>query len=194
MAEKLPRWGSVPYGSEDLAIEEETQSSEEVTDLGIERERLVLHQQELRLSGLQVVPQRNRCPYLGPSSGTGSLSRPLPVLPSVADNAGRERNYTAAVGRAAAPVEEVIVGRSGGLRMNNIGRPRPRTVCVHSGKGAIDCKALISKLESNMLEPTHVQKLPNGDLEVIFPTIAEKVRFLGLDFMRHPQRPWQPCL
>ena len=186
MAEKLAPGGSVPYGSEDLAIEEETQSSEDETDIGLERERLVRHQQKLRTNGLPVVPQGNRRPYPRPSSATDVLSRPLPVLPSVADDAGRERNYAAAVGRAAAPVEEVIVGRSGGLRMNNIGRPRPRTVCVHSGKGAIDCKALISKLESYMLEPTHVQKLPNGDLEVTFPTIAEKVRFLGLDFVRHP--------
>ena len=42
MAKKLPPGGSVPYESEDPAIEEEMQSSEEETDLGLEREGLVL--------------------------------------------------------------------------------------------------------------------------------------------------------
>ena len=119
-------------------------------------QRLVRHQQKLRMNGLPVVPQGNHRPYPRPSNTTDVLSPPLPVLPSVANDAGKERNYAAAVGRAAVHIEEEIVGRSGGLPMNNIGQTRPRTVCVHSGKGAIDCKALIAKLETYLLEPTHV--------------------------------------
>ena len=195
MAETLAPGGSAPHGSEDLVLEEvDVVSSEDETDLGLERERLVRHQQKLRLNGLPAVPQGNRLPYPRPSSATDALSRQLPVLPSVVDDAGQKINYAAAVGRAVVPVEEVIVGRSGGLRMNNIGRPRPRTVCVHSGRGAIDCKARIAKLETYLLEPTHVQRLPNGDLEVTFPTVADKDRFLGLGFVRHPRCPWQPGL
>ncbi|XP_065054607.1 uncharacterized protein LOC135683315 [Rhopilema esculentum] len=84
---------------------------------------------------LNIMDCRGQCdghPHLRPSSATDVFSRLLPVLPSVADDADQERNYAAAVARAAAPVEEVIVGRSGGLGMNSIGRPRPRTVCIHS--------------------------------------------------------------
>eukprot|EP00795_Rhopilema_esculentum_P007308 gene7308-biopygen659 len=199
MAEKLAPGGSTPHGSEDLVFVEEVSSegsqSEEETDFVLERERLVLHQQQLRKSGIPVVPSRNRRPYPGPTSDAFASSCPLPASPSSAEDTGRlERNYAAAVVRAAAPITEIMVGRSGGLRMNSIGRPRPRTVCVHSGRGAIDCKALIAKLENCMLAPTHVQGLPNGDLEVTFPTIADKGRFLGLDFVRHPRHPWQPGL
>ena len=187
MAEKLAPGGSVPYGSEDLGIEDAVSSDEDCIDPLLEKEQLERHQQNLRKSGVPQVPPRKRRPYPNPTSITVASSRPLPVPPSVGDDADgvttQALNYAAAVGRTTAPVTEVMVGRSGGLRMNSIGRPRPRTVCVHSGKGAIDCKALIAKLEMFLLEPTHVQRLPNGDLEDTFPTVADKDRFLGLVFV-----------
>ena len=58
MAEKLAPGGSVPYGSEDLVIEDAVSSDEDCIDPLLEKEQLERHQQNLRKSGVPQVPLR----------------------------------------------------------------------------------------------------------------------------------------
>ena len=162
-------------------IENEYTSDGETTDEATERSRLEKHQRQLRKT-LPPVPSWNK----NPRSRANVSSRPeIKNQPP--------RSYAALA--AAATVTEVIVGRSGNLRSNPpMGRARPRSLCVHSANGVIDCRAFIRKLADQDLKPTHLQKLPNGDLEVTFASLGDKDRFLGLPFVHHPRQPWTPGL
>eukprot|EP00795_Rhopilema_esculentum_P017851 gene17851-biopygen49 len=145
----------------------------------------------------RIATGENSRPSKSPSIATGAES---PVIatggrnrPYAVDQTGRPpRSYAAA---ATIALTEVMVGRSGNLRSNPpMGRDRPRSICVHATDGLIDCRAFIQKLANNDLKPTHLQKLPNGDLEVTFASIGDRDQFLSLEFVRRPRIPWKPGL
>ena len=107
-----------------------------------------------------------------------AVSRPLPT------------SYACQV--AAATILEIYIGRSGDLRENPpIGRQRPRWVCVHTPNATTIPSALINSLAEHDIEPTHLQKLPNGDLEMTFTSEEDKGKFFSLPKVHLPRRSWQ---
>ena len=176
MAEKLdPVRGQdrVPT-SEDIHFENDTDSDIDSTD---EVELLRQHKSTLRH-----VPQalpRIRRPY---QNARIEPTRPPSIIP---------RSYAAQA--ASAAVSDIYVGRSGGLRDNPPnGRHRPRSVCIHTPNATIVPSALIYKLTEAEICPSHLQRLPNGDLEITFKTLEDKDRFFRLPYVHLPRRDWEP--
>eukprot|EP00795_Rhopilema_esculentum_P015901 gene15901-7233_t len=102
-----------------------------------------------------------------------------------------EKSYTAQA--AAATVLNIYVRRSGEVRDNPPnGRHCPRSVCLHIPNAHIIPSALIKRLTEAGIKPSHLQRLPNGDLKITFHTLEDKVHFVYLPYVHLPRRNWEP--
>ena len=171
MAEKPALGGVMPLGSKDhdQVPEKVALSQDSESDISPEEEMELLRQHKSHMR-----QETNRRPYIG------NLHRNPP-----------EKSYAAQA--AAATVLDIYIGRSGGLRDNPPnGRHRPRSVCLHTPNAHIIPSALIKKLAEAGIKPSHLQRLPNGDLEITFHTVADKARFFDLPYVHLPRRNWEP--
>ena len=179
--------GSVPSGAAKIIhhFEEDSTSDGEITDEATEKARLADHQKRLRKHLPAVpVPTWRKAP-------TSRTPTPAAHTPSTAPIGLMPTSYASQA--AAATILEIYVGRSGGLRENlPNGRRRPRSVCVHTPNATIVPSALVNCLAEHDIRPTHLQKLPNGDLELTFKSVEDKEKFFSLPNVHLPRRSWQP--
>ena len=178
MAEKPAPGGVMPLGSKDhdQVPEKVALSQDSESDISPEEEMELLRQHQSHMR-----QETNRRPYM----------RTIHRSREPTGRTAPERSYAAQA--ATATVLDVYIGRSGGLRDNPPnGRHRPRSVRIHTPNASIVPSALIKKLADSGIKPSHLQRLPNGDLEITFHTLADKSRFFYLPYVHPPRRSWEP--
>ena len=81
---------------------------------------------------------------------------------------------------AAAALDSSVFNVSFPDSYSNFGRPRPRTVFVH---GLRNPRIIAEKLAKSDIVPLQVQSLLNSDIAITFSSVADKQKFLNLDYV-----------